>query len=508
MRKINSIFMILMMLGLSVSLFMSAGPVKAQNTIKIGALGPLAITTGIDMRRGFDLAVEEINDAGGVTVGSTDYSLETFVESSSSPINGLPDPTTAQNSLSKLVDEDGVFAIVGGFRTEVVISLSQSLTDSQTPFFNIGSTAALVSPYVYRVGPSNASLLVGGLVELYAFYMLNLGVQNITIAREQADWSLRVSAVIKFFLQPPSSGGVLCGTGAPGALPFCPNMTFTEDIVIPTDSAPDAVKDVLAPLKTSPSDAILTLFSAPVGKFVTEGWAANDLPQYLAGINVESQRTDFFTETDGAAFGEIEFDFLPPDITPNTKTTVFREAYTEKYGVGPTYTAIASYNAVYVIKDALERSASVGVEPFRVALNSTDLDLPAYKVKFTAEFGPQLGFDDKGGAAPYEGFDPAVKNFTVYDLHTSSTVGHRDDTYVRGYFAQWQKDGVKKTIYRDKPFNPTPDFTSLVTAPVNHSDFGVIPTTATGTPGFELPTIILMFGSMAVLVIMQRKRKR
>jgi branched-chain amino acid transport system substrate-binding protein len=448
------------------------------------------------MQRGFDLAVEEINAAGGIDVGGTTYNIETVIETTSGT-TGLPDPATAANSLSKLVDEDEVFAIVGGFRTEVVVSIQSSLTSSKTPFFNIGSTAPLISPYIYRTGPSNGTQLARNLIELYAFYMRGLGVENITIAREEASWSLRLSNVLKGYLM---TGGLLGPTG--------PNMTFSADIVIPTASSSDAVETAMAGLKTSSDNAILTLFSAPVGKFVTEAWSSQNLPQYLAGINVESQRTDFFIETEGASYGEIELETLPPDITPNTKTTDFREAYEEKYDVGPTYTAIASYDSVYVIKDALERAGEVDVEKFRTALDTTDIDLPGYKIKFTQELGPQLGVNSTGHAVPITGFDPAVNNFTVHDLFTPATVAVRSNGYIQGYFAQWQKDGVKKTVYMDKPFTPTPDTSALIKAPINHTDFGTVPTTgAAPISGFELPIVLLIVGSLAAFVNLQRRKK-
>ena len=77
--------------------------------------------------------------------------------------------------------------------------------------------------------------------------------------------------------------------------------------------------------------AIMTIFSGPAGKHITSAWASLNLTQYLAGINVEAQSSTHFAETEGAAYGEIAIETLPPDVESTTKTAAFRTAYEAEY---------------------------------------------------------------------------------------------------------------------------------------------------------------------------------
>ena len=490
MKKINHIFLIVLMIGMTFSLAGTiTSPVRAQtDDINLGILGPLAITPGIDNERGVLLAVEEINADGGVDVGGTSRNFKTFSETTSGT-TGLPEAGTATNSLSKLIDEDDVIAIIGGFRTEVVVAMQANLNNNPVPFLGVGSTSPIISEYYWRLGPSNGTQLARGLIEFYIYYMAaGLGTVNITIVREEAAWTIALGGGVK--------GGLIALAG----------LSFDEDIVIPTSASAAAVESAMTPLKDSASTAILHLFSAPVGKFVTEAWANLDLPQYLSGINVESQQGDFFADTEGKAYGEIEFETLPPDIDDAFGDgDAFRVAYNDKYGVTPTYTAVAGYNAVYVLADAITRAGTTDLDNLQSALAETDYQGAFIKYKFTSEPGSQPGRDASGALVNITG---APLGITVHDLFTSATVGVRGQPYAQGYMAQWGKDGVKKTVYFDKPFTTTPDTGDAITAPINHSDFGIIPSTGgTGVPGYELPVVILLLGSIATIVNIKRRKK-
>ena len=255
-------------------------------------------------------------------------------------------------------------------------------------------------------------------------------------------------------------------------------------------------------MKNSDADALLTLFSAPVGKFVTQAWASLNLTQLLAGINVEAQASTYFADTEGAAYGEIELEIAPPDQDATSKSGPFKQAYEDKYGEAPTYTAYISYDAIYVLKDALERAGSLNSADIQAALANTDYLGASYKIKFTSEPGSQLGVNSTGAPAPIPG---APENITVHDLFTPDGIGTRGKPYANPVFAQWQKNGVKKTIYgwADSVADETTDDLEW---PINHADFGTIPGKAPPAPGFELPIVLVLLLSVATITVL-RKRK-
>ncbi|MFX1534926.1 MAG: ABC transporter substrate-binding protein [Promethearchaeota archaeon] len=483
MKKIKTLLIILAVFGMIFSLSVNvAAPVKAETKqaykVKIGALGPLDITPGKDMKAGFDLAVKEINAAGGFVVGSTTCEFESYVESNSGS-DGLPDPQKAATALTKLQDQEDVVAIVGGFRTEVVASI---MGDMDRPFLGVGSTVPITSPYFWRVGPVNGSSLTRGYLDVYSLGLsAQLGVRNVTIVREDAEWTLPLAAAIKGFLHYDPYG-----------IGF-PKMNFTSDIAIPQAASQDAVTTALTPLQGEFEgynvNALCTIFSAPVGRYVTVAWHSLNLPQYLAGINVESQASTYFDELEGACYGEIEAQTDAPDFNQTIKTGPFRAAYYAEYAETPTYTAIASYDSVYLIKDAIERADSIVPEHIQNALLTTDYQGTVYKIKFTSE--------DNQTTAP----TPT----TVHDLWTSSTIGVDGRPYYQGYYCQWQKGGVKKTIFLGQFRDITEN---VIQAPINHSDHGWTSAVPVTTPGLELPIVAFSIVFIAAIALSFKKRKR
>ena len=462
-------------------------PVKSANpTIKIGGLGPLAILPGKDMQNGMQLAVDEINSAGGVSVGSTAYNLQPYFATTSGS-DGLPDTGKATTSLTTLKSDDNVVAIIGGFRTEVVVTVESQL--GALPFIGVGSTAPIITPYFWRAGPTNGSELALSLIEFYHVYMLTLGVRNITVVREDADWSLAISkgiqgAFAKYF---PKD-----------------NITFGNDVVISTSATQDSVQSSLSPLKGSSTQAFLELFSAPVGQFVTQAWANLNMTQYLAGINVQAQLSSYFQDTAGGAYGEIELETTSPNST-NPKGVAFRDAFYKKYGTYPTYTAYAAYDAVYILKQALEKCSSPTSDQIQTNLATTDYNGTAFRTKFTAQVGPpQYGVNSTGDPAEIQGVD-YTKSITVHDLWTPDGIGTSGNGYANPVMVQWQKGGVKVEVYSDVATFMSEGITKLQW-PINHADSGYTSSaSSTSTPGFGL---IGLFVAMSVFIVVQKHRKQ
>ncbi len=490
MRRINSL--ILLFLSMSMFFFFQASPgvaeVKAGDPIKIGALGPLAITPGIDMKRGAELAVKEINAAGGVTVGGEQRDFELHVKTTSDPVTGLPDINTGVASLTELQSSINVTANIGLFRTEVTVACMFGM---DRPFLGVGSTAPIINSYFWRVGPANGSVLAKSLVDLYAFGMSSLNATKVTIVRENAAWTLAVKNGVVYYLSP--------------TYPALPNFTFsTTDVVIDEGAGYDAVKTALSAV-SSDSQVLMTILSGPVGKHVGKAWGSLDMPQFLAGINVEAMAHDYFDNSQGLAYGEICVEIAPPGLDRTTKSAAFKTAYASEYGGDrPTYTSSIAYDSVYTLKEAIEDANSVEKADIQAALANIDYEGAGYHIRFTSEPGSQLGVDENGFPANITG---APTNITVHDMYTSATVGVRDTTYMQGFYAQWQRKGEKVTIWGQNPI-ATSNISASLEWPIDHADHGWTPDEDEESPGFEWPLILLVLGNLALITHLQRRRKR
>ncbi len=552
MKKKNSAVLVFLIFTLAF-VYMSSttvAEVKQRPTIKIGGLGPLAITPGNDMKNGLEMAVAEINDGDGVMVGGTAHDFELVIKTSSGDL-GIPDPTVGVTAAFELIDSEEVVAIIGGFRTEVVLGIQMSPTVAlDRPFLGIGASAPIVSPHFWRIGPSNVSGLARNVIDMYAYGLIpDLGVRNITIIRESAVWTLAMGLGIKAACK----GLAAAGLYGPGV-----SINFTDDIIIPVADQLDDVTTAMAGLTAATYqglkvNALCTIFSGPVGGYIPQAWAAHDLPMILAGINVESQVSTFFDETEGACYGEIELETCPPDVEPTPYTAQFRSDYFALYDEQPTYTSFASYDAVMVLKEAIEAANSFVPADIEAALVNIEHVGTAYTIKFTSEPGPHWTVaENTTTGLPYP--VPILKNatypdgvppdaFIVHDLYTNGTYGLDGRPHNVGYWAQWQQGGVKKTVWHigdpkgfNDSFSPMDSQRNLTAGdiiwPINHADHGWVPetttttatgtgtvttTTATGTttteesveiPGFDLGISLFVLCALAVIFFRQKQKKR
>ena len=106
-------------------------------TIKIGLCqpftGPSAVA-GEYSRYGVDLAVEEINNAGGFEVGGKMYKIEIVEEDNEAK------PEITNNAYNKLIGQDKVKAIIGPDSSGPLISAGPLATASKVPA--IGTTSS------------------------------------------------------------------------------------------------------------------------------------------------------------------------------------------------------------------------------------------------------------------------------------------------------------------------------------------------------------------------------
>ena len=551
MKRKKSIFLITVIFTLFFVYSVSTGVANVNQErpkIKIGGLGPLAITPGKDMEKGLEMAVAEINDGEGVMVDGVAHDFELIIKTSSGDL-GIPDPSVGVAAALELIDSDNVTALIGGFRTEVVLGIQLSTTVLlDRPFLGVGASAPIVSPHFWRIGPSNVSGLANNVIDMYAYALIpDMGVRNITIIREDAAWTLAMALGIKKACTGLAGAG-LYGAGV--------TINFTDDIIIPVTDQQDAVTNTMSVLagdtyQDLELNALCTIFSGPVGGYVPIAWAHHDLPQFLAGINVESQVSTFFDETEGACYGEIELETCPPDVEPNENTAPFRAAYFDLYDELPTHTSFASYDAVYVLKEAIEDADSLAYDDIEAALATLEYEGTAYTIKFTSEPGPHwtVAENETTGGIYYvpilvteeypDGVPPGT--FQVHDLYTNASYGQNGRPHSVGYWAQWQKNGVKETVWHDPEvdtpayndqYSPTDDQRDITEGelewPINHDDHGWEPAETSETsateateeetsetsgevvevPGFDLPIAIFVFCSSALIIYRQKSKKR
>jgi branched-chain amino acid transport system substrate-binding protein len=112
-----------------------------EDTIRIGAYGPVtgpASFLGLGSRAGMELAVKEINDAGGVNGRKLDVIFED---------DGFS-PAKALAAVKKLIEEDKVFMIFGLSGSNPTVGTLDYVKDLKVPnYFTVASAPPITHPY-------------------------------------------------------------------------------------------------------------------------------------------------------------------------------------------------------------------------------------------------------------------------------------------------------------------------------------------------------------------------
>src|SRR3990172_11362654 len=108
---------------------------QAAKPIKIGIIGPMAFVQGENHWAGAQLAADEINKTGGIKVGNEKRPIE-LVKADSNEIQSVPDST---NAMERVITQDKVDVVVGGFRTEAVLAMQDVAMDYKKLFLGAGA---------------------------------------------------------------------------------------------------------------------------------------------------------------------------------------------------------------------------------------------------------------------------------------------------------------------------------------------------------------------------------
>ncbi len=133
MKKIVYLTVSIWLIGLAI-----AGCQKGNdNTIKIGLIAELTgdmPAVGASCKNAAQMAVKEINDAGGIAIAGKKYKMELFIEDSASK------PDQAASSAQKLITQQGVVAIVGPNSSSNAIPASEIAESSKVVLITPWST--------------------------------------------------------------------------------------------------------------------------------------------------------------------------------------------------------------------------------------------------------------------------------------------------------------------------------------------------------------------------------
>jgi branched-chain amino acid transport system substrate-binding protein len=344
-----------------------------QGVIKIGVIGPMKFVQGIGHWNGATMAAEQINAKGGLQVGYWKSKVKLVQADSNEFLN----VTDATNAMERLMTQDKVDFVVGGFRTEAVLAMQDIAMEHKKIFIGCGAAhdelclrvAKNYNTYKYwfRGTPFNSTYLARtafvhlGSVAAVVKQSLNIPKIKVAIVMEKAAWADPMVAAAEAAI--PKMGMEIAGVWRPSA--------------VATDTTAE-----LSAIQRSEAHIIFTIFSSSVGIPFARQAGELKIPAFQTGINVEAQKEGFMQATQGMGNYVMTSNTYARGVEQNELTKPFVETYIKRFGEVPTYNADTYSAIIYGLAPSIEEAGSLNSDKIVSILEERVYKVPSGTVKY------------------------------------------------------------------------------------------------------------------------------
>jgi branched-chain amino acid transport system substrate-binding protein len=325
-------------------------PKPVSETIRIGVLAPFNTQPGEGIRNGIAMAVEEINAAGGVN----GHPLE-VVE-----INDEYSAEKTVRGYQRLAGRDGVVAVLG-VAGDGIFPIMEQLERYKIPMITTGTGADRLTEMVaekperykwfFRVMHKSSEL--GEVTADFAIHCLaeRYNIKKFAILVEDDIWTKYVQEIwTKKLSENPGTKVVFSGTFS----------EQTKDFGV-----------LLQQVVDSKAEYILDASSRVDATTYLKRWAAVDGPP-IGAIPTGAGTKRYYDLLGEQGLYVSSVATLPSPENPLTeRSAAWWEKYFPRYG-DPAYTSGYSYDAVYILADALKRAEGGDAAKLVSALEATD----------------------------------------------------------------------------------------------------------------------------------------
>ncbi|MDB3935363.1 ABC transporter substrate-binding protein [Granulosicoccus sp.] len=356
------------------SLVLAACPAfAAEKTLDIGVSDALtggAAVYGLPQANAVEMAAEEINEAGGISVGDDTYMLNVIA------YDDEANPTEASNSVRKLLDRDGVKFLLG--------------------FCCSGATGAVAS----FIKSEDAVMLVGNAAERS---ITTQEIPNLVRTRPPADYTGAAAGTFvaeKGHKEVAVLGALDVGFYASYVDAFEKELEKAGGKIVTREAFGLKDRDMtpqLTKIRGMDADAILVVGYVEPAAFIYRQSVelGIDIPRYGFTSGSEEQ----FLRVATSEQMEGVWDLRPTELTLLSATdngVAYYENYSESFDIAPSPSSPYAYDQTYALKAAIEAAGTVE-DTAAVAAALRELAIPDEVVM---QYLPVEGkmFDENGQA--------------------------------------------------------------------------------------------------------------
>ncbi len=346
--------------------------------IKIGFVLPLSggtATIGNQTKVGAEIAIEQINAAGGIKSLGGAKLVPVFGDSQSKPDVGVAET-------ERLITREQVSVVVGAYNSAVTFPATELAERYKTPWLVTGSVKDEITErgfkYVFR--PNNKAVY-DAREQMDAIDLLGKESgrkpQTIGLFYEGTDWGRSHTSNIKKFASERGYRVVLDESYPPNQSDFSAQ---------------------LLKIRASKPDALIVVAYTPDHILFNRQFAENriNVPFGIHSVGGGAEDPSFYKALPQRAVeGMFVQDDFQVDIMQATKDPAALDAnkkFQEKMGYPLNAYGAQGVSNVYILRDVLERAASVDREKIRVALAATNITSGTALITGYS----RINFDDKG----------------------------------------------------------------------------------------------------------------
>ena len=346
-------------------LLIFSGSVPAQQkVIKIGAVYPLTgniASTGLDCRRGVDLAVDIIN-------GKYDLDLPLAKSEGLPNLGGAKleivyadtkgDPKNGMSEAERLIAQEKVVAMIGAYQSSVTKTASQATERLKVPYVCSDSSSPTLTErgykYFFRVSPHDAIFAHDQLVFLKDLEKkTGKKIQTVALLYENTEFGSNAGKYLKKYAQE-------FGYKVVADVSYSANATdVTSEVGTLVKSKPDVLMHA-----SYITDAILftktfkEMGFAPKGILTMAGYIE---PGYLPAVKADGN------------YIIIRSTFALDLAKKKPLVAKVNQLFKKKYGIDMSENAARSFMAPFVLADAINRAKTTESEAVVKALLATNI---------------------------------------------------------------------------------------------------------------------------------------
>ena len=350
--------------------------------IKIGLVCPYSKSpVGTDMSRAAQIAIQDINNAGGVYVSSWNAHVNMTIDLADTVDDA---PGNAVTPVTRAVTQDGVDLLIGGYGSAGTLANEVVAIQNKVPYIITGASNQLVTRRGPQgnyggLSPTDPQAINDSVGMSYVFHYCTTTYQySKTVVDFLATVMKPVVAADRNFSLALLYRNDAFGTGVAAAAKYWITNESLPISVVSDLSYPTTTTDfqtLLTQIKGAQPDAIFMAENPDKSPtIITQG--LNEVGLKTVYISVENNQDPQFYSLLGSA-GDMQLleskldPFMNPSYLP--AITPFVQKYNASYGVTPGMMGADTYDAFFIAKAAIEAAGTIDKAAVRTAIEQTNL---------------------------------------------------------------------------------------------------------------------------------------